>query len=214
MPVAERKYDRLLGIDTVGLREWRARDTEYNRYEATPYRALDRLFQSYRFHPRDRVVDFGCGRGRVAFAIHNRFHVPITGIEAHDKTFAEALRNKPRYRERAHHISAPIRFEFGLAERYEVKPEENRFYFFNPFSKHIFKQVVSNILHSVERNLRPVDIILYYPVPEYKRYLKKRTSFKIVNKIKVPGATDRHDKFLVYRLKPKEHNPKASTPIS
>lgn len=206
--MAERKYDRLLGIDTVGLREWRSKDTEYNRYEATPYRALDRLFQSYRFNPQDQVVDFGCGRGRVAFAIHNRFRVPVTGIEANDKTFAEALRNKPRYRARAHHISAPIRFEFGLAEHYEVKPGENRFYFFNPFSKEIFKQVVSNILHSVAQNHRSVDIILYYPLPEYKRHLKKRTPFEIANKIKVPNATDKHDKFLVYRLKPKQHQPK------
>ena len=40
----------------------------------------------------DSVVDFGCGRGRVAFYIHNRFHVPVTGIEANDKTYEEGFK--------------------------------------------------------------------------------------------------------------------------
>lgn len=64
--MSAKKCDRRLGIWTVGLREWDG-NTQYNRYEATPYHALDRLFEVYRFREGDRVVDFGCGRGRVAF---------------------------------------------------------------------------------------------------------------------------------------------------
>ncbi|MCK9526616.1 MAG: SAM-dependent methyltransferase, partial [Limnochordia bacterium] len=83
--MSAKKYDRELGIRTVGLREWSGQ-THYNRYEATPYEALDTLFRSYNVRRHKRVVDFGCGRGRVAFYIHRRFQVPVVGIEANDKT--------------------------------------------------------------------------------------------------------------------------------
>lgn len=193
-----RKYDRQLGIRTVGLREWDGHN-QYNRYEATPYEALERLFQAYRFRKGDRVVDFGCGRGRVTFSIHNRFHVPIVGIEAHDKTYEEALDNKSGYRFKAKDIPAPIKLKYGLAEHYEVKPLDNRFYFFNPFSHVVFKQVMGNIMKSVKETPRTVEVILYYPLPEYKKVLRKH-SFQLINKVTVPDAEDAREKFLIYRF--------------
>lgn len=199
--MAERKIDRNLGIKTIGIREWEGETDSYNRYEATPYAALDKLFQKYKLTKKDQVVDFGSGRGRVSFYIHNKFNIPVTGIENNDKTYEEALYNKAVYKQKTKHLKAPICFEYGLAEHYSVKPEDNRFYFFNPFSVDIFKQVIRNILISVKETKRPVDIILYYPLPEFKKYLKKKTPFKLINKIKAPGDHGKYGKFLVYRLK-------------
>lgn len=200
--MGERFYDRQLGIKTVGLREWDGHK-HYNRYEATPYKALEELFRVYRFRQGDRVVDFGCGRGRVAFAIHHRFHVPVVGIEAHHKTFEEALNNKITYRTRAKHIAAPIKLKYGLAEQYEVKPEENRFYFFNPFSHRVFEKVMVNIMKSVREAPRAVDVILYYPLPQYKKVLE-RLPFQMINKVKRPDAEDAFEKFVIYRLRPEK----------
>ncbi len=199
--MAEKKYDSLLYIKTVGIREWLERHIHYNRYEATPYKALDRLFKAYKLKKTDRIVDFGCGRGRVAFYIHNHFHIPVTGIEVNDITYDEALDNKWRYRQRAKHIKAPIKFEYGPAEKYQVEPTDNKFYFFNPFSVKIFRKVVNNILDSVEKEERPIDIILYYPMPEYKEFLKEETSFQLINKVKLPDTSDNKEKFLIYRFK-------------
>lgn len=196
----EKEYDKKLAIKTTGIREWADHGVEYNRYEATPYVALDKLFNQYRLKSTDKVVDFGSGRGRVAFYIHNRFHVPVTGIEVNDKTYTEALNNKSSYRLKAKHIKAPINFKFGLAEDYIIKPADNRFYFFNPFSPQIFKKVVFNILESLETENRQADIILYYPLPKYKKVLKNKPSFKIVNKIKIPSASDKNEKFIIYRF--------------
>lgn len=198
--MSERNHDRMLRIKTTGIREWSNPKVPYNRYEPTPYKALNQLFQAYKLHETDRVVDFGCGRGRVSFYIHNRFQVPVTGIEVNEQTYEEALDNKSGYRQKAKHIPAPIRFKFGLAEHYEVKITDNRFYFFNPFCVKIFKKVVYNILHSVEQENRTVDIILYYPIPEYKRFLQNSTPFQLFNKVRVPGASDQQEKFLIYRL--------------
>lgn len=198
--MGERKIDRQFNIRTTGLREWPRQTTHYNRYEATPYAALDTLFQVYKFKKGDHVVDFGCGRGRVSFYIHHHFHVPVKGIEVNEQTYTEAMDNKAGYQLKAGHIQAPIRFSFGLAEHYEVKPTDNCFYFFNPFSVHIFKKVVANILDSVKEYERSVDLILYYPTAEYKSFLKKSTPFKKVNQVKVPGAVDQKEKFIIYRV--------------
>lgn len=198
--MAERKYEQLLNIRTTGMREWR-NQTHYNRYEATPYKALEELFRHYKLNKSDRLVDFGSGRGRVPFYIHNRFKIPVTGVEVNDQTFEEALDNKSSYRYKAKDIAAPIRFDFAMAEQFEVDKTDNVFYFFNPFSPDIFKKVVKNILRSVEKEERPVDLILYYPTPRYKEILTKKGAFKLVNKVKVPGATDKLEKFLIYRLK-------------
>jgi SAM-dependent methyltransferase len=198
--MGERKQDKLLGIRTVGIREWTDSKVHYNRYEATPYKALNELSENYRFEDANKVVDFGSGRGRVAFYLHNRFHLPVTGIEANYKTFEEALENKATYRLRAKHIIAPIKFKYGLAQHYKIDKRENCFYFFNPFSVHIFRKVVHNILRSIEKDRRTVDLILYYPIREYKDFLKT-TPFTIINKIRVPGGSDKKEKFIIYRLR-------------
>lgn len=198
--MGERKQDKLLGIKTIGIREWTGGKIHYNRYEATPYEALSVLCENYKFRDTDKVVDFGCGRGRVAFYLHNRFHLPVTGIEANHKTYEEALENKEIYRLRVKHINAPIKFKYGLAQHYKIDKRDNCFYFFNPFSVHIFRKVVHNILRSVEKDRRTVDLILYYPVREYKDFLKT-TPFTIINKIIVPGVSDKKEKFIIYRLR-------------
>lgn len=198
--MGEKKYDRELGIRTEGLREWGG-TTEYNRYEATPYKALDALFKSYRFKKNQRVVDFGCGRGRVTFAIHDKFKVPITGIEAHDQTFGEALVNQERYLFKTRQSEIPVNLEYGLAEDYQIHPEENCFYFFNPFSVDVFAQVMDNIMTSLKANPRTIDVILYYPLAEFKTVMEGH-SFRLINKIDVPSLAERREKFLIYRFSP------------
>lgn len=92
--MGERKIDHMLQIKTGSLREWRKQTDKYNRYEATPYQALESLIQHYKLKPTDRVVDFGSGRGRVSFFLHNNFNVPITGVEMNDLTFEESQINR------------------------------------------------------------------------------------------------------------------------
>lgn len=199
--MTDRKFDKKLAIRTSGLKEWDDYITHYNRCEPTPYRALVQLFSHYSLEKTDKLVDFGSGKGRVAFYIHNRFKIPVVGIEAQDDIIDEALENKKRYRKIAKKIDAPIYFEYGLAEEYKIQPEDNKFFFFNPFSAEVFKEVLANIKASIKENRREVDIILYYPMPKYKKIMKRKSSFEIYNKIKVPKAKDRREKFVIYRYK-------------
>src|SRR5699024_9760224 len=142
----ERERDLELGIRTTGIREWKNEDGPYNRYEATPYLALDKLFKYYSFAENDQLVDFGCGRGRISFYIHYHFQIPVVGVENNDKTFDELVDNEASYLRQNGQITAPLYFEFGLAEQYRIQPTDTVFYFFNPFSLRIFKRVIHNIL--------------------------------------------------------------------
>lgn len=202
--MGERKYDRSLQIKTTGLREWGKKERSYNRYEATPYEALNKLFINYNFNKEDRIVDFGSGRGRVAFYIYDQFKIPVTGVEANDQTFEEGLQNKTAYKKKIKDPEAPIRFIYALAEQYEVDKEDNCFYFFNPFSLKIFKKVIMNILKSHKEHEREMDLIIYYPLPEVKEFLRVHTPFEMINKIKVPGVHGKYGKFIIYRLNKSE----------
>ena len=61
---------------------------------------------------------------------------------------------------------------------------------------------MANIVSSVERKPRTVDVILYYPLPEFKKVVRKYP-FRKINKIRVPGAQDAREKFIIYRLEGK-----------
>lgn len=194
----EARYDLNLGIRSIGIREWKD-ETDYNRCEPTPYHALDHLFEYYSLNENDKFVDFGCGRGRVAFYTHNKFNVDVTGVEASDPTFDELLINQKGYQYKNKNTDANLYFEYGYAENYDIKDDDNVFYFFNPFSLTILKKVIRNIKLSYKRVPRKIDIVLYYPIPAYVRYLS-HTKFKMINKIDVPNKTDKYQKFRIYRL--------------
>lgn len=202
MSIFDKECDRSLRINTVGTREWLHQSSHYNRYEATPYKALDEFFEGYKLNKTDSVVDFGCGKGRLPFYIHDRFDVSVTGIEMSGQLYMEALENKASYMKKVKRTNAYINFDHCLAEEYEVEAEDNRFYFFNPFSIQIFMTVIDNILLSVDQQKRSVDIILYYPTSEYIEFLETSTPFELIKGVKVSSMyeKDPNEMFLVFRF--------------
>ncbi|WP_046721898.1 class I SAM-dependent methyltransferase [Heyndrickxia coagulans] len=195
-------FDGILHIKTTGEQKGFNASLHYNRYEPTPYHALCELFDHYELDKSDHVVDFGCGKGRLNFYIHHLFRATVTGIEMNEGLYREALENKKRYERKFPVQPARIRFKCCLAENYKILPEDNRFYFFNPFSVQIFMKVVQNILRSVEEAHRETDIILYYPSQDYIYFLEDHTPFE--KKLEVPLTLlyehNPYEKFVVYRL--------------
>lgn len=197
----EQEGDKMLGIQTAGIQQGFHDSLHYNRYEPTPYELLERLFNTVNLVPDDRVVDFGCGKGRLNFYLHHRFAVSTVGVEMDAGFIDEALKNRDSYERR--HPSAKGRIEFRccLAEEYKVHPKDNMFYFFNPFSAQIFMKVIRNILRSVEKRPRKVELILFYPSHDYIEFLDRRTAFELVDEITLPRIEkDGGERFLVYRL--------------
>lgn len=201
--MTEKEYDRLYRIKTSGLGEQGEQSNHYSHYEATSYSLLNILFQEYKLTKTDGFVDYGCGKGRVLFYVHNLFQSSVTGIEMNEMLYQKALVNQTNYIKKIKKNTGTINIECCLAEKYDVKVTENRFYFFNPFSIQIFRNVLNNILLSVEENPREVDLILYYPTPEYIEYLEADTSFEFYQEVRVPGLykINNNERFVILRLK-------------
>lgn len=196
----EKERDRLLQIQTTHLGEQPYSSGHYHHYEATPYRTLDALFEHYEIPKEGRLVDYGCGKGRVLFYVHHYFHKPVVGVEMDAQLYREALVNETTYLQKRRKLTESITIENQLAEQYKIQPEDQVFFLFNPFSLQIFMTVIQRILKSVENNPRTVDVILYYPTEEYHYYLLYDTPFELRQEIKVDCyAEDEQDRFLVYR---------------
>ena len=194
-------YDALLNIKTMEHKNF-SQSLQYHRYEATPYEGLKQLFDIYPINKDARAVDYGCGKGRLNFFLHHFYRLKVLGVEMDEKLYQQALENKERYLKRHAGKPCDIEFYLGKAEYYEVKDDETLFYFFNPFSIQIFRRVVSNILRSIEKTKRVVDIILYYPHGDYIYFLENETAFELVYEVQfVPHYKhNENERFLVYRI--------------
>lgn len=173
----------------------------YYHYEATPYAILYHLFEEYKLQKTDGFVDFGSGKGRLLFYIHQLFGCSITGVEMNKFLHQKAIKHKKSYLKHAKRKDS-IQLLCTLAETYSIKETDNVFYFFNPFSVQIFIKIVNNILDSVDIFPRKIDLILYYPSAVYIHFLEQHTSFQLVQEIKVPVLypINENERFLIYRL--------------
>ncbi|RSD25411.1 class I SAM-dependent methyltransferase [Mesobacillus subterraneus] len=197
----DQMFDRKLNIKTTGEQMGFMASLHYHRYEPTPYSALERFFEDYKLEPRDKIVDFGCGKGRLNFYLNHRFNNHCIGVEMNELFYYEALENKLSYLKRFKNRGDRINFHSVLAEEYDIQNDENRFYFFNPFTVQIFMNVVNNILLSFENSPRELDLILYYPSEDYIFYLENQSPFELVNEVNLPDQNP-NERFLVYRIGP------------
>ena len=88
-----------------------------------------------------------------------------------NETFYQyAVENRTNYLKNIRIVE--IRFIFiAVCIKYQINPSDNRFYFFNPFSIQIFMKIINNILISVEKSVRDIELVLYYPSEDYIYFL-------------------------------------------
>lgn len=194
-------YEKVLNIDTKKAESRMDNNKYYNLYEPTSYEALEALIKNYEIKKEDHIVDFGSGKGRLAFFMNYFYDCGVTGVEAvlefHDKAKKNLQRYEIKYKKRYKKIFLVNQ----TAENYSISGFENKFFFFNPFSANIFMTVVSNIIKSFEIDERVVDIILYYPTDEYIRFLEEKTFFNHVMDIATENTKNNpRDRFSIYRL--------------
>lgn len=197
----ELQFDQLLHIQTTGDQYGYPTLTHYHRYEPTPYAALEQLFEKYSLESTDCVVDMGCGKGRVPFYVHHRFHIKVIGVEMNSTFYENALTNKTQYMKKNSVKNNAIDFQCVLAQDYLIQHKDNVFFFFNPFSVQIFRKVVDNILRSVEEEPRQIHLILYYPSLEYLHFLEYETNFELDKEIflKEVSTHNINERILLFR---------------
>lgn len=156
--MTESSWERKLNIRTAGTTTHVA-DGENYPYEPTPYSVLERLAGSGCLTRDNVLVDYGCGKGRVSFTLSYLTGCRVIGIDYNERLIQIAEANRER--------SGMKRIEFinGKAEEYELT-DEDAFFFFNPFSEIVLKQVVGQIIWSWYENPRKMRLFFYYPSDE------------------------------------------------
>ncbi len=111
--------------------------------------------------PKCGIVDFGCGKGRVlVFAAAQGFG-NVTGVE-----FARELCEHSRSNLSAFAQKTGRRFRYNVlnidAAVYQTRPQDNVFFFFNPFGEKVLTRVLDNIDQA--RNRQEAFFIYVNPV--------------------------------------------------
>jgi hypothetical protein len=63
-------------------------------------------------------------------------------------------------------------------------------------------RTINNILRSVEKRPRQIEIILYYAPEEYLYFLENQTAFELKEEVILPDLYEQnpYEKFLIYHL--------------
>ena len=193
----ENAWDELLQINTIGRDDLKA-DAYRHPYEPTPYSVLERLAGSGLIGEDDVVLDYGCGKGRVGFFLSHQTKAKTIGIEYDDRIYRSALENQKTV------VSgAKSEFVMARAEAYEVLPDVNRCYFFNPFSVEILHKVMARIIESYYEYPRELFLFFYYPSDEYVSYLMTIDELEFYDEIECDdlfAGKDPRERILIFSL--------------
>lgn len=164
-----------------------------NIYQATTTVALRRLLSEIRPLLPDNagILDIGSGKGKVLLLAAEYEFNPIRGVEFSDHLCGIARKNINRYfRHRASAVAIDV-IAMDAAD-YPVKPDENLFFFFNPFDAAMFQIVIENIAASLRQHPRPAYII--YNNPEHRHIIEQDGTFRIFRDHHIGG-----NQFLIFR---------------
>ena len=157
-------FDHRYGVDTfrnvhlTDLKIEGASTAFGRRYQPMLVRHVKQILKDIDPQPNDVLVDFGSGKGRVLLVSSLFSFKRIVGVEFSPELCAIAEGNIKSFRQGR--SVCPIRIHCMDALNYRIDPEENIFFFFNPFDIPILNQVVRNIEASHQDYPRKIRIVL------------------------------------------------------
>ena len=193
-------WEKKLGIET-SLHIDHFIEESCNPYEPTDYCILERLSKSGYITADSHILDYGCGLGRSLFFMAARCGCRATGVEFDPQLLEMAERNLARARLPVERKEG-IRFICADARRYQVR-DEDRFYFFNPFSDEILSVVLEQIKKSYYENPRQMYLFFYYPYDSGVASVMAESGFRFVDEIDCMDLYDLFDsreRILVYEV--------------
>lgn len=182
--------DNLLNISTRGIVH-RYADKSHAECQATPSYVLDKLVQSGYIIEDNAIVDYGCGKGRVAFYLNHVIGCRVTGVEYAEPIYQIAEKNLDNYgRDKG------VEFVNCPAEKY-VPNGADTFYFYDPFSLETVERVVENILACPTAK----QIIFYYPPKPQEEFLLSHPELALVGSIdcRLISYGNKQNKIMIFR---------------
>ena len=194
--MTEREWDRRLHIRTIGRED--ESNANYSPYEPTPYAVLQRLADSGHIRRKSHLLDYGCGKGRVAFFMASVVGCRATGIDHSQKLIDIAKENH-----RASDLGDRVTLTCCRAEQYAPDGEDACF-FFNPFSAKVFEGVMRRLAQSCRERPRALTVICYYPSEAYIGLLESIDDLRKIDDMDCAdlfnGRHDPRERVVVYRF--------------
>ena len=204
--MTDREWDRRLRIRTAGREDEAGGDCM--PYEPTPYSVLERLRERGYVTREDHLLDYGCGKGRVAFFFAETAGCRVTGVDHSRKLIAMAEENRAAF---AH--AERTSFVCCRAERYEPRGE-NMFFFFNPFSEKIYSGIIKRLARYGARREMALTLFLYYPSDSFLEQLSQTEGVEQIDDIDCNDLFSRRssrERLAVFTLDHREMRLSAST---
>lgn len=141
------------------------------KYEASNQIFFKKLLDSAEWQFKTSTfVDFGCGKGAALIYASEFGFKKIIGVEFSPNLAQLAIDNLEKFS-----VPKGEKVDFEIvnidASQYEIPPEADCFYFFNPFDGFIMNKVIQNIVRSLETN--PRKILIVYLNAVYKDVIEK-----------------------------------------
>lgn len=192
--MTEREWDKRLHIRTIGRED--ESSANCSPYEPTPYAVLERLAASGHVRRKSHLLDYGCGKGRVACFLASVVGCRVTGVD-----YSEKLIDLARQNRRDSGAGDRVALACRRAEQCEIGGED-AFFFFNPFSEKIFASVLRRLERSWRERPRRMTVISYYPSEEYLQCLETLPELRFVDDIDCNdlfgGGSNPRERIVVY----------------
>ncbi len=109
------------------------------------------------------IIDLGSGKGRTLLMVSDYPFQRIVGVELLAELNAIALQNIAHYRSDSQKCFA-IESHAADASRFDFPADPTVVYLFNPFPRHVWRDVLANLYRSLLAAPRPVYLIYHNPV--------------------------------------------------
>ncbi len=160
-------------------------------YQPTRIRHFRLLIKALNL-PEDSVfVDMGAGKGRVLIMASLNNFKRITGVEISPQLCEIASKNISKF-EKALQKPLPVDIANKDVLQYDIKNDENVFYFYNPFDNFVMETILERIKKSVSKSPRKVWLIINNFVP-FSALMENKYKFRTIKKF-IYGGTE----FAVY----------------
>jgi SAM-dependent methyltransferase len=147
-----------VGLDALGIDDAKKEHAyEYGPTHAVPLR---KLFKALRIQPGKVLVDLGCGKGKVLLIASEFGFKEVRGVEFSPLLCDIASNNCSTYKARTKTNTVFSIHKSDVLD-YGIKDDEDVFYLYDPFDAYILKQVLKNILASLQRRKRKIWIIYH-----------------------------------------------------
>lgn len=183
-------FDKYNSTDTVALARLEHLDVGVagqkigNQYQPSGILLAKRVLNEMKKYGKGGFVDFGSGKGQVLLVASQKGFHPVKGIEFSETLHKIAESNIDRYCLHRPEIIKPVSICTDAA-LYNVNPEDQFFYLFNPFKEEVLTAVAQNIVASTRQF--PRKVYVFYLFPKYKYVFEEMADFKKVNEIRLSG---------------------------